>query len=158
MKSGLDGGEHYVAAGTGSSQAVYSFTGLAAGTYQIYATWSTFGAPSTIASNTPYTFYNGGTVAGAATVNQQVAPSGVSFSNTPFQLIGSVTLCYVELVAGHLEQQGQRPRVGRWNCDRENLRDGYVCSKDRALRQWRYDCRDGNRSNRQRHEFWDRSP
>jgi uncharacterized repeat protein (TIGR01451 family) len=91
-KFGFDGGEHYAAAGTGSAQASYSFTGLAPGQYQIFATWSDVGTPSKPATNAPFTIYNGTLVAGSATVNQDIAPSGASFDNTPFQLLGTVTI------------------------------------------------------------------
>ena len=92
LKAGLNGGEHYAAAGAGSLQATYSFPGLAPGQYLVYATWSSFTPPSTPASNAPFTLYNGGQVVGSVLVNQQIAPSGATFSNTAFQLLGTVNL------------------------------------------------------------------
>ena len=94
MKSGLDGGAHYAAAasGVGSAQATYSFTGLTAGQYLVYATWSNINPPAAIASNAVFTLYNANSPVGSVLVNQTLMPSGASFSNTAFQLLGTVNL------------------------------------------------------------------
>ncbi len=94
LKAGLSGGEHYTAAaaGVGSSQATYSFAGLTPGQYLVYGTWSSFTPPSTPASNAPFTLYDGSKVVGSVLVNQQIPPSGATFSNTAFQLLGTVNL------------------------------------------------------------------
>ncbi|HEX3998078.1 MAG TPA: choice-of-anchor D domain-containing protein [Pirellulales bacterium] len=93
-KFGFDSGEHYAKAapGVGGSQATWSFAGLTTGVYMIYATWSTVNAPATIATNSPFTLYNGNTSVGTVSVDQQLLPSGSSFSNTAFQYLGTVTV------------------------------------------------------------------
>jgi hypothetical protein len=85
--AGYDNSQHYIAAGTGSATATYAFTGLAAGEYQVSATWP---AASNHATNTPYAFYNGSTAAGGVTVNQSAAPT----ANGPngFQVLGTVNV------------------------------------------------------------------
>ena len=85
--AGLNGSEHYAAAGTGTSQANYTFTGLTPGQYEILGTWSPM--PSG-ASNAPYTFYDGGRPVGAALANQSVAPNGSVVAG--WQILGIVNI------------------------------------------------------------------
>ncbi len=92
FKAGYNGNELYAGGGTGSLQANYTFTNLRPGSYQVYATWSSFTAPGKPASNTPFTLYNGGQVVGTVLVNQQVPPAGASLKNAAFQLLGTVNL------------------------------------------------------------------
>ncbi len=96
--AGYDGNQHYAVADGGSAQAIYSFTNLPAGTYQVYAAWPTAGNHAT---NTSYAFYDPSlspdSAIGAATVNQTVAPNGATISG--FQLLATVTVEGNELQA-----------------------------------------------------------
>ena len=87
QSAGYGGGDHTAPAGTGTSTATWTFSGLAAGDYLVYATWP---AASTQASNAPFTLYNGSTSVGTIAVNEKVAPSGPTYSGTAFQLLGTV--------------------------------------------------------------------
>jgi hypothetical protein len=72
---GYQGDLNYAGSGSGSSQATWTFTGLAPGQYRVSATWL---AAGTSASNAPYTVLDGSTQVGAVAVNQQQTPNGFS--------------------------------------------------------------------------------
>jgi hypothetical protein len=91
VAGGFDGSEHFAAAGNGTAQATWSFAGLAAGEYEVYATWNSFFSRGT-ASDAPFTLYNGSTAVAAAAVNQKLAPSGPVLDGSTFQLLGTVNL------------------------------------------------------------------
>jgi hypothetical protein len=80
----------YAAAGSGASTATWQFTGLAPGTYDAQVTWN---VAADHATNATYQVYNGSTLLGTVTVNQQLAPSGplvngTAFNASPFQSLG----------------------------------------------------------------------
>jgi hypothetical protein len=84
---GFEGDSRYHSKGSGAEKALWTFTNLPAGTYQVEATWV---ANSTNASNAPYTL-NGGP---AILVNQQVAPNDVlsDVYTTFWKILGTATV------------------------------------------------------------------
>ncbi|MCS6850528.1 MAG: choice-of-anchor D domain-containing protein [Gemmataceae bacterium] len=70
----------YIAAGTGTATATWTFIGLASGTYRVSATWSPF---SNRATNAPFTVNTG--VSTLVTVNQQLTPSSFTEAGTAWQ-------------------------------------------------------------------------
>jgi hypothetical protein len=73
-------------AGTGSGFADWTFSGLAAGSYQVFAQWIPF---SDRATNAPYTIYDGSTPLATVRVNQQVMPSGDQSNGVVWQSLGT---------------------------------------------------------------------
>src|SRR5262249_15977185 len=66
--------------------ATWQATGQAAGTYDVQLTWFAF---SNRASNAPFSVYDGNTLLGTVTVNQQNAPSGgATINGFTFQSLG----------------------------------------------------------------------
>lgn len=59
--------------GDGSGTASWTFGSLLAGPYQVFTRWVPF---TNRATNASYTVYNGATLQGTVTVNQQMAPTG----------------------------------------------------------------------------------
>ena len=92
--SGYGTDAQYAAAGTGSSLATWSFTGLTAGqNYQVSATW----LPHTNrATNAPYSLYNGavagGNLVSKVPVNQQLVPSDFSAAGVSWKQLAIVTV------------------------------------------------------------------
>jgi hypothetical protein len=84
---GFQGDSRYHIKGSGADKAVWTFSNLPAGTYQVQATWV---AGNTNASNAPYTL-NGGS---AILVNQTVAPSDVisDLNTTAWKIVGTATV------------------------------------------------------------------
>ena len=75
---------------TGSPDtATWQFTGLAAGWFQLQATWL---ASSDRSTRAVYTGYDGGTALGTYAVNQQSAPSGTTFGGCAWQTLATVWL------------------------------------------------------------------
>ncbi|MCI0357115.1 MAG: choice-of-anchor D domain-containing protein [Planctomycetaceae bacterium] len=66
---------HSTAKGTGGKSAIWTFTNLPNGEYNIWATWT---AASTNASNAPFHFYNGSGTAMSVLKNQRVAPTAIA--------------------------------------------------------------------------------
>ena len=88
---GHAGGQNVEAVpGNGPDKADWNFTGLAAGTYQVQATWPAY---TNRATNAPFTIYDGSTGVGSYQVNQQVSPSGsTDSSGTNWQTLGTVSI------------------------------------------------------------------
>ncbi len=88
---GQEGDYRYRAKGNGSAQATWSFTGLTAGTYQVQTTWVPL---ATNAKNAPYKIYNGATLLGQVSVNQQKPPSTTIYSSAtiPWKTLGNFTI------------------------------------------------------------------
>src|SRR5262249_43353871 len=84
---GYGGSVRYHASGTGANTANWQAAGLAAGYYQIQATWN--GDPNH-ASNAPFSIYDGTTLVQTVAVNQRSAPSGTSFGGVVFQNLATV--------------------------------------------------------------------
>jgi subtilisin family serine protease len=97
---GYGGNYRYSAAGTGSNTATWQATGLAAGNYQVQATWR---AEPNRATNAPYRIYDGTTLLATVRVNQQLAPSGTSVNGFVFQSLGTfaVTSGTLRVVLGN---------------------------------------------------------
>src|SRR5262249_20464001 len=77
------------AAGTGANTASWQLTGLAAGSYDVQMTWNVV---ANHATNATYSVYDGNTLLGTVTVNQQQAPSGPTVNGSIFQSLGPFTL------------------------------------------------------------------
>ena len=71
-------------ASTDPSTATWLATGLAAGYYDVQATWN---ADPNHATNTPYDIKVNGTVVGSFTVNQMIAPTGTLINGVAFQTL-----------------------------------------------------------------------
>jgi hypothetical protein len=94
---GLDGGhdDDYRSAdpGNGSEEASWTFTGIAAGTYEVYATWVPYGnRPDDAAYRVKTGDPEGSTPYSTTHVNQQVAPAGRIIGGTAYTLIATVTV------------------------------------------------------------------
>jgi hypothetical protein len=95
---GYESDFNYIAAGNGSETASWTFTGLAAGNYEVAVTWVEF---SNRATNAPYTIYDGASQVGSPVlVNQELAPTADHVEGgEPFQILaGSVTITSGTLV------------------------------------------------------------
>jgi Tol biopolymer transport system component len=90
--SGLYGNDRRLAnASDGATTATYNFSGLAAGTYRISASWN---AGSNRANDIPYAIRQtaGGPVLTTLFGNQQLPPNGVIDGGARFQDLGNVTI------------------------------------------------------------------
>ncbi len=87
--AGYNNNLDYAAAGSGANTASWQFTGLAAGTYDVQMTWNVV---SNHATNATYSVYDGSTLLGTVTVNQQQAPSGTTVNGSPFQSLGQFSI------------------------------------------------------------------
>jgi subtilisin family serine protease/uncharacterized protein YigE (DUF2233 family) len=85
--AGYGGGLRYHAAGSGANTASWQTSGLAAGYYQVQATWT---ADGNHATNAPFSIYDGATLLQTVPVNQAPAPSGTSVGGVTFQTITTV--------------------------------------------------------------------
>lgn len=82
-------GDHRLRGANGGSTATYQVAGLAAGGYEVQATWPAWaqGAP-----NTPYRIYDGDTLLATVRVDQRAAPSGPVVGGATFQVLATVPL------------------------------------------------------------------
>jgi uncharacterized repeat protein (TIGR03803 family) len=81
-----NGNERYVASGVGANTATWSVPDLTAGTYNVQVNWTAY---ANRATNATYQVFDGATLLGTVTVNQQVAPTGGSTVNgVAFQSLG----------------------------------------------------------------------
>ena len=71
--TGYNNNLDYAAAGTGTNTATWQVGSLAAGSYDVQMTWT---AVANHATNATYSVFDGATLLGTVTVNQQQAPSG----------------------------------------------------------------------------------
>jgi uncharacterized repeat protein (TIGR03803 family) len=84
--SAYNGNEQYAAPGTGANTATWHVSSLAAGVYNIEVNWTAY---SNRATNATYQVYDGSTLLGSVTVNQQRAPvGGVTAGGVTFQSLG----------------------------------------------------------------------
>ncbi|HWE97544.1 MAG TPA: RHS repeat-associated core domain-containing protein [Tepidisphaeraceae bacterium] len=86
---GANGEYRYAAAGSGTTQATWTNTGLAAGNYDVQVTWVAY---SNRADNAHYLIYDGTTLVKEARLNQQLAPSGPSYGGVNYQDLGTVAV------------------------------------------------------------------
>ncbi|HZN34378.1 MAG TPA: choice-of-anchor D domain-containing protein, partial [Pirellulaceae bacterium] len=77
------------AAGSGSIQSNWTFSGLADGQYQVWATWR---IGSTYATNAPFRLYNGNQLVATTAVNQRLTPTGLWDGTTLWQSLGAVSV------------------------------------------------------------------
>jgi uncharacterized repeat protein (TIGR03803 family) len=86
----FNGNERYAAPGTGANTATWSVPDLAAGTYNVQADWTAY---ANRATNATYQIFDGATLLGTVTVNQQLTPTGGSTVNgVTFQSLGQFTI------------------------------------------------------------------
>jgi subtilase family serine protease len=86
----FNGNERYAAPGMGANTASWSVPDLAAGTYNVQVDWTAY---ANRATNATYQVFDGATLLGTVTVNQQVAPTGGSTVNgVTFQSLGHFTI------------------------------------------------------------------
>jgi hypothetical protein len=83
---GYGGSSRYADPGS-TATANWTLTGLAAGTYQVQATWVADSAPAA-----PYRIFDGATLRGTVNVDQRVEPSGPVFGGRPFQTLGTFSV------------------------------------------------------------------
>jgi hypothetical protein len=88
------GNERYVAPGTGANTATWQTSGLSTGAYDVEVDWTAF---SNRADNAKYQIFDGSTLLGTATIDQQLAPSGVAplgvtSGGVKFQSLGRFTI------------------------------------------------------------------
>ena len=76
-------------------------TPLAPGWYYIQATWV---AAADQATDAQYQFYDGGTLSGQASVNQQIAPSGPTYDDWVWQVLATV---YIRNGSAAVQLNGQ---------------------------------------------------
>ncbi len=72
--------------GTGGNTATWTFTDLAPGTYQVAVTWA---ASAKLASNAPYTVFNGQVPFTAVPVNQRQAPADLRDAGAGWKVLGN---------------------------------------------------------------------
>jgi hypothetical protein len=84
---GYNGNYRYHAVASGADTAQWQLTGLSSGLYDVQVTWYAY--PNR-ATNVTYQVYDGSTLRGAFTVNQQMSPSGgATVNGTTFQDLGT---------------------------------------------------------------------
>lgn len=86
---GVQGDIHFVNPGTGSEVATWTFTGVAAGQYQISTTW--FPDPNR-ATNAPYILRDGSTALGTVRVNQELTPNDFRDAGEGWKILGTFTI------------------------------------------------------------------
>lgn len=77
------------AAGGGSNTASWEYTGLTPGRYEVLVTWL---EKYHLATNAPYTVYDGVDPQGTVLVNQKLSPSGDVIDGRPWQSLGVFTV------------------------------------------------------------------
>jgi hypothetical protein len=73
--------------GTGSINAKWTFSNLAAGQYQV---WVTYRISSVNATNAPFTLYNGSTTVRTVRINQRLTPASLQADGARWQSLGNV--------------------------------------------------------------------
>jgi hypothetical protein len=86
---GFGGDYRYLGPSAESHGALWQFTGLAPGVYDVQATW--FGDPSW-APDVPFYLYDGDTYLDAVLVNQQKPPAGEKVDGAVFQTLAAVSV------------------------------------------------------------------
>ncbi|MDX1948449.1 MAG: choice-of-anchor D domain-containing protein [Pirellulaceae bacterium] len=92
---GRESDMHYANKGNGSSVAIWTFTGLEAGTYRVSVTWRQSGS---YATNAPFTVYNGTSAVGTVRVNERLAPSGLTINGSVWRNLGNFAITGNRLV------------------------------------------------------------
>jgi hypothetical protein len=92
---GFDGDLRFVAAGTGSKTATWTFTSLIPGQYRVAATWSKAGNQAT---NAPFTVLDGGTALGTVAVNEKNPPGDFLDAGAMWKTLGAYQLSGTTLV------------------------------------------------------------
>ena len=82
---GFDGDYLYVSSGSGNQVASYTFTGLGAGEYGVWATWKNAGSR---ASNVPYSIFEDDKLLETIAVDQNQAPDDLTAEGTVWELLG----------------------------------------------------------------------
>ena len=93
--SGYGNSYRYHNAGSGADAATWSLSGLAAGSYQVFATWVTDPGVSVVtyrASDAPYAVFDGSAALGTVVVNQKLSPSDVTDQGVGWQSLGTFSI------------------------------------------------------------------
>ncbi|MEQ9380101.1 MAG: PKD domain-containing protein [Pirellulales bacterium] len=85
---GFDGASRLHAAGTGTATATWEFINIADGQQEVLVTWP---QDPMLASNATYKIYDGETLIGTISRDQQSAPSGPLYAGTPWESLGVFT-------------------------------------------------------------------
>jgi hypothetical protein len=85
---GLQNDVRYAAAGTGTQNATWTFTGLAAGQYRVAVTWT---RDANRANNAPFSVFDNTTLRGTFSINQELAPNDFSDGGSRFEYLGTPT-------------------------------------------------------------------
>ena len=89
VAGGFQGDYRYRAAGSGTSSASWTFSGLSSGTYRVYATWVT---GSNRSSSAPFTAFDGSTLLATVAIDQRVAPNDELASNQWWEALGTFSI------------------------------------------------------------------
>jgi hypothetical protein len=102
---GAFGGSHASSstAASGSSVATWTMP-VTAGSYEVDVTWP---ASSNYSTSATYSIYSGTSLLGSVSVNQQDAPSGITYEGLNFQSLGTFTISGTQLVVGLANTNGQ---------------------------------------------------
>jgi prepilin-type N-terminal cleavage/methylation domain-containing protein len=87
--------------GSPTDAAVWTFTGITPGWYQVQATWLEASDQTAAAQ---YTIYDGDTALAAVSANQQIAPAGPTFQDRPWKVL---TTQYIRSGSVRAELAGQ---------------------------------------------------
>jgi hypothetical protein len=86
----FDSDVRWHAGGTGANAATWQVTNLTPGEYQVLATWL---ESANRATNAPFTVYDGSTVDGVLSVNQQNPPTAdATLGGRPFEILGTFNI------------------------------------------------------------------
>lgn len=87
--SAFGGDCYYHSSGNGSKTATWEFTGLTPGWYEVRITWL---QGSGLATDAPFTVYEGSDNLGSRDINQMIAPSGAVYGGRPWESLGTFSI------------------------------------------------------------------
>ena len=92
---GAFGGSHTSSSALGSGTSTGTWTmAVTPGSYEVDVTWPAAGS---LSANVTYNVYDGSTLLGSVSVNQQTAPSGVTDNGLTWQSLGNFTVTGTQL-------------------------------------------------------------
>jgi hypothetical protein len=95
VSQGAFGGSHTSSSTVGSSSSTATWSmAITPGTYEVDATWP---ASASFSASATYNVYDGSTKLGSVSVNQQTAPSGISYEGLNLQSLGFFTFAGTQL-------------------------------------------------------------
>ncbi len=99
---GYQNGGRWIAAGTGTNVASWTFKGLTPGLYQVSATWTGYAG---WAPDARYTIRDGATALGTVVVNQQNWPASILDAETTWQHLGAPVMITGDTLVVQLSDQ-----------------------------------------------------